>query len=115
MAVCVCLAVKAFHLEVVSSLTSEAFLAALTRFISRRGKVECLYSDNRTNFVGAFRKLASIDSQLARKGIEWFFNPPLAPHFSSLLEAGVKSMKTLLARNFKNESFTFEETSTILC
>ena len=35
-AVVVCLAVKAVHLELVSDLTSEAFIAALRRFIARR-------------------------------------------------------------------------------
>lgn len=80
----VCLAVKAFHLELVSSLTSEAFLAALSRFQSRRGKIEKMYSNNSTNFVGAFRKLSGINGQLARNGIEGGFNPPLAPHFEKL-------------------------------
>ena len=33
----VCLAVKAVHLELVSDMTTEAFIAALRRFIARRG------------------------------------------------------------------------------
>ena len=49
----VCLSVKAVHLELVSDLTSEAFLAALRRFVSRRGKPSIMWSDNGTNFVGA--------------------------------------------------------------
>ena len=54
-AVFVCLAVKAFHLEVVSSLTTDAFLGALTRFKSRRGTLERLYSDN-----GTFRCISAV-------------------------------------------------------
>ncbi|XP_055918520.1 uncharacterized protein LOC129950616 [Eupeodes corollae] len=49
----VCMATKALHLEVVSDLSKDAFLAALRRFIARRGKCSIIYSDNGTNFQGA--------------------------------------------------------------
>ena len=52
----VSLTIKAVHLEVVSDLTSEAFIAALRRFISRRGLPTLIWSDHGTNFVGANRK-----------------------------------------------------------
>ncbi|GFT26655.1 integrase catalytic domain-containing protein [Trichonephila clavipes] len=44
---------KATHLEVVSDLTTEAFLASLRRFIARRSKPSVIWSDNATNFKGA--------------------------------------------------------------
>ncbi|GFV21534.1 integrase catalytic domain-containing protein [Trichonephila clavipes] len=44
---------KATHLEVVSDLTTEAFLACLRRFIARRSKPSVIWSDNATNFKGA--------------------------------------------------------------
>jgi pyruvate dehydrogenase complex dehydrogenase (E1) component len=53
----ICIATKAIHLELVSNLTSEAFIAALKRFIARRGLIEHLYSDKGSNFVGANREL----------------------------------------------------------
>ncbi|GFX83972.1 integrase catalytic domain-containing protein [Trichonephila clavipes] len=46
-------AVKAIHLELVSDLTTGAFLAALKRFVARRGRPIEIHSDNGRNFVGA--------------------------------------------------------------
>ena len=47
------LTVKAVHLELVSDLTSEAFIACLRHFIAQRGKQETIMSDHGTNFVGS--------------------------------------------------------------
>ncbi|GFX48480.1 retrovirus-related Pol polyprotein from transposon 17.6 [Trichonephila clavipes] len=52
-----CFATKALHLELVSDLTSEAFIASLKRFCARRGEPKHIYCDNGTTFVGARRKL----------------------------------------------------------
>ncbi len=47
----VCLAVKAVHLELVSNLTTEAFVAALRRFVARRGCPTLIWSDHgRTSY-----------------------------------------------------------------
>ncbi|GFV07255.1 integrase catalytic domain-containing protein [Trichonephila clavipes] len=49
----ICLATKAVHLELVSTLSTDAMLAALRRFIARRGHPSEIHSDNGTNFKGA--------------------------------------------------------------
>ncbi|XP_055917787.1 uncharacterized protein LOC129950037 [Eupeodes corollae] len=59
-AVFICLATKAIHLEVVSDLTTSAFLAAFKRFTARRGSCKKIYSDCRTNFVGANNELTKM-------------------------------------------------------
>ncbi|XP_055859209.1 uncharacterized protein LOC129921419 [Episyrphus balteatus] len=59
-AVFICLATKAIHLEVVSDLTTQAFLAAFRRFTARRGSCQHVYSDCGTNFVGANNELAKM-------------------------------------------------------
>lgn len=46
----VSLTIKAVHLELVSDLSSEAFVACLRRFIARRGLPSLIWSDNGTNF-----------------------------------------------------------------
>jgi hypothetical protein len=61
-AVFVCLATRAVHLEVVSDYTADAFLAALRRFTARRGLCETLWSDCGTNFVGADAQLRGLFS-----------------------------------------------------
>lgn len=56
----VSLAVKAVHLELVSDLTTEAFIASLRRFIARRGKPTLVWSDHGTNFIGADREIKEL-------------------------------------------------------
>lgn len=64
----ICMAIKAGHLEVVTDLTTPGFLAALKRFIARRGKPTTINSDNGLNFVGANNELKEIVSQLQQSG-----------------------------------------------
>lgn len=52
-----CMTTRAVHLELLNSLDSDAFLLALRRFISRRGKPMALHSDRGTNFRGAEKEL----------------------------------------------------------
>ncbi|XP_071578834.1 uncharacterized protein [Temnothorax nylanderi] len=107
LAIFVCMCTRAVHLEVVSDLTTDAFLAAFRRFTSRRGICEVMYSDRGTNFVGAdtelrrFFKAAIQDNPqwanlLSTEGVKWKFNPPSAPHMGGLWEAAVKSVKHYL-------------------
>ena len=60
----VSLSIKAVHLELVSDLTSDAFISCLRRFIARRGKPSLIMSDKGSNFVGANRWLKELDQFL---------------------------------------------------
>ncbi|XP_053686452.1 uncharacterized protein LOC128735990 [Sabethes cyaneus] len=62
-AVFVCMATKAEHLEVVSDLSTDAFLASLRRLIARRGMIHELHSDNAINFRGVNHDLNSLYQQ----------------------------------------------------
>ncbi|XP_068140042.1 uncharacterized protein [Drosophila tropicalis] len=59
-AVFVCFATKAVHLEFVGDLSTSSFVGALQRFIGRRGRCQTLYCDNATNFVGANNQLKEL-------------------------------------------------------
>lgn len=125
-AVFVCLSTKAVHLEIVSDLTAVAFLAAFKRFISRRGQVTDMYSDNGTNFVLANKILQQdmkeftrdysdvIVENLANLGTKWHFIPARSPHFGGIWESSVKSMKYHLKRIIGDTNLTYEELSTVL-
>lgn len=56
-AIFVCLASKATHIELAADLSAETFLNVFKRFISRRGRPTDVYSDNCLNFVGANHEL----------------------------------------------------------
>ncbi|UYV83440.1 K02A2.6-like [Cordylochernes scorpioides] len=119
----VCFPTKAIHLEISSDLTAETFLAALKRFISRRGRPTDIYSDNATNFKGASNilkerwklfKAANIQDFSAIESINWHFIPPSAPNFGGLWEAGIKSVKTILSKTMKSRLLNYEELLTLL-
>ncbi|XP_070138639.1 uncharacterized protein [Drosophila bipectinata] len=125
-AIFVCLSTKAIHIELVSDLTTSAFIAAFKRFWSRRGPISDLYSDNGTIFNGAKRDLAEmqrmaiaqsqdeeISSFMASHEINWHFIPPSAPHFGGIWETGVRSIKLHLKRVIGSSALTFEEYSTL--
>nr|XP_033323536.1 uncharacterized protein LOC117218910 [Megalopta genalis] len=124
-AVFMCFVTKAVHLELVSDLTTEAFLAALNRFFSRRGRSKNIYSDNATNFIGAKNEIAELltlvrsrdhNDQVARHltnvGIVWHCSPPRSPHFGGLWEAAVKSFKHHLIRTVGDTLLTYEQLNT---
>jgi len=56
-AVFICLASKAIHLEAVTGMSAQHFLCALQRFIGRRGFCQHLYSDCGTNFISSDKTL----------------------------------------------------------
>jgi hypothetical protein len=120
----ICFTTKAIHIELVGDLTTESFLNALKRFISRRGHVAEIYSDNATNFTGANRELKLllnsskcqnlISQEMNNVNIHWHFIPPRSPHFGGLWESGIKSIKYHLKRVIGDTSVTYEEMYTLL-
>ncbi|GFS58633.1 integrase catalytic domain-containing protein [Trichonephila clavipes] len=124
-AIFVCLATKAIHLEAVTDLTTEAFIAALKRLCARRGRISTLMSDNATNFKGSAAELnrfiklicnknETLANYFASEAIQWKFIPPRSPNFGACGRQGVKSFKHHLYRTLVNSKITFEEFETII-
>ncbi|GFT53852.1 integrase catalytic domain-containing protein [Trichonephila clavipes] len=49
----VCFVTKAVHFELVSDLTTQAFIASLKKFIARRGRPSLIFPDNGKTFIGS--------------------------------------------------------------
>lgn len=120
----ICMCTKAIHLEVVSDLSSQAFLATLRRFIGRRGLPSDIYSDNGKNFKGVSNQLKElyililqreIQDFVSTQFIKWHFIPPYSPHFGGLWESAVKLTKNHLLKACKASILNFEELTTLLC
>jgi len=119
----VSMATTVVHIELASDLSTPTFIAALERFIARRGRCTDIYSDCGTNFVGANHYLKEVQEILkspttiryaSSNQVTWQFNPPSAPHMGGLWEAAVKSAKGLLRRIVHNQVLTHKELNTIL-
>ncbi|XP_075157895.1 uncharacterized protein LOC142231162 [Haematobia irritans] len=119
----ICFSTRAIHLEATTDLSSSAFLAAFSRFVSRRGCPLHIHSDNGTTFIGASKVLAkefiqtsrqAVTSNYAHQNVTWHFIPPGAPHMGGLWEAGVKSFKLHFRKVAGVHKYTFEEFQTLL-
>ncbi|XP_054272481.1 uncharacterized protein LOC128992766 [Macrosteles quadrilineatus] len=120
----ICFSTKAVHIEVVTDLTADAYLAALTRFVSRRGIVSDIHCDNATNFTGASEKLrrnfenlikdSTVQCYAENFNIKFHFLPPHAPHQGGLWERAVKSVKFHLIRVIGQQTLSLEEFSTLI-
>lgn len=87
-AILICLASRAVHIEVLFGLTVSEFLEAFERFTTRKGRCFKLKTDNGTTFVGTDNELARVlrswstdfpMHEMAKFETEWTFIPPAAP------------------------------------
>ena len=108
-------------------MTIETFLAALRRFIARRGKPRTIHSYNGTNFQVAANEflavykifqstalMATIPEFRAAEGCDWRFILPHAPLFGVLWESVVKTMKYNLRKTLGSLVAPYEEFCTLL-
>ncbi|XP_058816141.1 uncharacterized protein LOC131679426 [Topomyia yanbarensis] len=101
-----CLTIRAIHIELVHSLSTDSCIMALRSFIARRGSPRMIYSDRGTNFVGASRELRNAESAINQQAImaefvssetKWLFNPPASPHMGGSWERLIRTVKKNLA------------------
>ena len=118
-----CLSVRAVHLEMAFSLSTDAFVNVLRRFICRRGKPHTIHCDNGTNFIGASAELrrsmmdlnnSFVQETLRRREIEWSFIPPQAPHMGGAWERIIRTIKRILNALLLQQTLTDDSLITVL-
>ncbi len=107
----VCMITRAVHIEVVSDLSTLAFIAAFQRFCARRGICQSIWSDNATNFLGADNVFKQHCTSL---NITWHNIPARSPHHGGVWEAAVKAGKRCLLAHTRNMVTNVEQLSTLL-
>ena len=108
----VCGVVRAVHLELVGSLTSEDFVLAFRRFCALKRVPSVIYSDNGSNFIGGKRILSSYLGPLA---VEWRFICPRSPWWGGWWERLVRSVKNGIRKTIGKQCLTKVELETCLC
>ncbi|XP_058817638.1 uncharacterized protein LOC131680938 [Topomyia yanbarensis] len=93
-----CLAIRAVHLEVVNSLTTQSCLMAIRRFSCKRGAPDIIFSDNATCFKGANNEMlktlhGDCEDEITTARTAWRFIPPGTPHMGGAWERIVRSVK----------------------
>ncbi|XP_055603838.1 uncharacterized protein LOC129752068 [Uranotaenia lowii] len=102
-----CLTIRAVHVEVVHSLTTESCIMSIRRFVVRRGAPLEIHSDNGTNFRGADnilqQQIGQFQEDLAatftNTHTKWIFIPPGTPHMGGSWERMVRSVKTAMEKS----------------
>ncbi len=104
-----CLASRAVHIETLNTMETDSFINGLRRFISRRGKVRQLRSDQGSNFMGARNELSKalgeldddvIKNFLLSQDCDWVefkANVPHASHMGGVWERSIRTVRQVLA------------------
>ena len=120
-----CASTRAVHLEVVKNLTTDEFIKALQRFISRRGRPKMLISDNAKHFKLADTSLkvlwkqlsireSTVQNYVASQGMIWKFIVALSPWMGGFYERLVGSVKRSLKKMLDRKLVSFSELQTLI-
>lgn len=118
-----CATTRALNLELVPNMTTESFIFAFKRFISRRGNCRIIYSDNAKNFKKSSREFEQLSKFLfqdkfrnfiSNERIIWKFIVERGAWWGGFYERLVKSVKECLRKILGKALLTYEELATIL-
>ena len=119
-----CLQIRAIHLEVVESMTTESFLLCVRRFIGRRGKPTLVISDNASQFKlgnivmdkvwNSVTKDNEFQSYIATQGILWKWITEYSPWKGGFYERLVGIVKRSLKKALGKSILVREQMSTLI-
>ena len=124
-----CYSCRGVHIETTTSMDTDSFILALRRFLSRRGPVRSIRSDNGGNFVGVEeemkKSLLEMDHDRIRAfllthecdWIEWQKNPPEASHMGGVWERQIRTVRNVLSSLLKEHASRLDDEAfrTLLC
>ena len=98
-----CMSTRAVHIETANSLSTDSFINAYRRFVSRRGPCKQIRSDCGTNFVGAAKEMETCLKEMNNillkdncEVIQLKMNPPNASHMGGVWERQIRSVRNIL-------------------
>lgn len=119
-----CLAIRAIHIEISHDLSTDSFIQAVCRFVSRRGAPKGLFSDNGTNFPGAEVEVkrmlqnwnqTRIVDRLRERSIQWHFSPPCASHTGGVWQRMIRSIRKNMRDLIGDRLVDNETLVTVIC
>ena len=127
-AIFTCFSLRAVHLEVTRKLDTDSFVLALRRFLSTRGKVRSIRSDNGRDFVGTNNAMKKAFSEIEDDRVEkflhtqscewitWDFNTPNASHMGGVWERQIRTVRSIFTSLMKShcEALNDESLSTLV-
>ena len=115
-----CAATRAVHLELVTSLSVEAFICVFRRFCARRGLPALLITDNAKTFRSVSKEVKNLlrsprlSEYFMTKGVRWRFIPELSPFQGGFWERMVRSTKRCLTKVIGRALLSYDELATII-
>ena len=100
-----CYCSRAIHIEMIDDVSTDAFVSAFRCFISIRGAIKQIRSDQGTNFKGASNELRKalkqldadrLQHSLVSNHCEFVFNAPGSSHAGILWERQIRSIRNFL-------------------
>ena len=120
----VCMATRAVHMELVPSMSAADFMLALRKFVARRGTPTTMMSDNALSFKLTKRVLEHIGKEhnqhtrlidiTPMTQITWKFIPELAPWHGGWYERMVGVVKSVLRKALAHTALDFHHMEAVL-